>query len=150
MKFRCFNNRCPGRNGNDAFEFESTLATCPKCRAGIPAVCVVRTIHFQRPDESGIVQGEHGVRFSVACNPSADIARVDNAGHMLTTEWFAVSCPKCVKNPVWIHTAASAYTAIQSRDVAGMFLPPITPEAMAAILEEVEANANRYVCGGSL
>jgi hypothetical protein len=102
-KWRCY--RCPVRFGQHR-EFEGDRPLCPKCGAGMPAVVELVPVHFLYGDPLGPIEGVHGLRYKVACEPTREVlARHIGDEYAATGDPRAVTCLSCLTTPQYRRAA---------------------------------------------
>lgn len=97
IRFRCGNQECKTGTGlRDYFEFVSDYPVCPKCKASWPVVDKISLTHFLIPNQNGRITGQHGIRYSICCDPRRyDIATTKN-GEAASGDVNQVNCRGCL------------------------------------------------------
>jgi hypothetical protein len=106
-KFRCYHCKHPSRRPGRYHEFEADKPLCPKCGAGEPAVLQLVGVHFLYGDRMGPIEGRHGLRYRVACEPSREILAAHLADdYAASGDPRAVTCPSCLTTPHYRRAAS--------------------------------------------
>lgn len=97
--WECFNPEClpDKRNHRKRFVFQSDYGECPKCKSGQPTVSKRVLIHFLVANPKGEISGEHGKRYSIACDLKRYHVATPANGEAGSGDIRAVNCPGCIK-----------------------------------------------------
>lgn len=91
----CRNPEC-STNGRFEFDFEHDNPACPKCGANRqPMVGMIVLTHLLIRNKKGVIEGEGGLRYSLACDePRAYLATVTNL-EAATDNVVLANCAGC-------------------------------------------------------
>ena len=96
----CPNPECRDSPG-EMFSFVRDEAKCPKCSIGPPAVTKQVLIHYIIRKNDGLLLGQHGLRYAMACDYlRQEIATVNN-GEAGSGDFTAVNCPGCMQSDAY-------------------------------------------------
>lgn len=96
--WRCGNPECAQGTGAKFFDFttRSDKPHCPRCGANPPFVSARALIHLLVPDMQGPVQGEHGIRYKILCEPKRDVLATTTNQEACSGDFRAVNCGGCL------------------------------------------------------
>lgn len=96
MRFRCHRCKLPRPFPAGHFhEWEGDLPVCPQCHAGEGLVVPLVDVHWLILDAQGQIEGVHGLRYRVACDPARSVLATQTENYAGTDVIQAVTCPAC-------------------------------------------------------
>ncbi len=95
----CFNPECRSEPDDTCFEFtvENDHFACPKCGANKAPLVDLRTLtHLLIRDRAGLIVGEGGLQFKIACDPKRRHLATMTNEEAATDQRSVANCPQCL------------------------------------------------------
>lgn len=121
----CANPDCrpdPNKFPTRSLMFESDYPECPKCGNGPPCVHKRSLIHLLVPARGGLLTGDLGRRYMMACDSKRDFIATRTNGESASGDPNAVNCPGCLA-----HLKKHIMTILENGGLVAMKQPELAP-----------------------